>query len=357
MPDGSNNSVYSARPLIRLAGQDNADLTAGLLSLLVAETASGLYRCEALFGNWGPMQGSTGFMYFDRRTLDFGKAFQVKMGSDTLFDGRIMALEARYPEGGPPQIAVLAEDRLQDLRMTRRTRSFADVSDSDVLSSIASDHGLSPQANWSGPTYKVLAQVNQSDLAFLRDRARANEAEVWVEGTTLHVAPRRSRASGSPLELAMGARLREFSVTADLANQRTGVTAGGWDVAGKSAIGAQADGSVISSELDNGDSGPSVLSSALGERKEVLAHGMPLKTDEARAQAEAAMRAIARRFIVGRGLAQTDPKLRVGTYVQLSGLGPLFNGKYYVAEVRHMFDTLHGSRTEFTGERPGLGRP
>src|SRR6266571_2818573 len=308
MPDGSNNSVYSARPLIRLAGQDNADLTAGLLSLLVAETASGLYRCEALFGNWGPMQGSTGFMYFDRRTLDFGKAFQVKSGSD-------------------------------------------------VLSSIASDHGLSPQANWSGPTYKVLAQVNQSDLAFLRDRARANEAEVWVEGTTLHVAPRRSRASGSPLELAMGARLREFSVTADLANQRTGVTAGGWDVAGKSAIGAQADGSVISSELDNGDSGPSVLSSALGERKEVLAHGMPLKTDEARAQAEAAMRAIARRFIVGRGLAQTDPKLRVGTYVQLSGLGPLFNGKYYVAEVRHMFDTLHGSRTEFTGERPGLGRP
>src|SRR5262245_17040808 len=123
MPDGTSSGVFSARPVFEVGGQDNPDLAAGLLALLVVETAGGLYRCEALFGNWG----ASGFRYFDRRTLDFGKTFQVKLGSDKLFDGRITALEARFPEGGPPQINVLAEDRLQDLRMTRRTRTFADM--------------------------------------------------------------------------------------------------------------------------------------------------------------------------------------------------------------------------------------
>ena len=36
--------------------------------------------------------------------------------------------------------------------------------------------------------------------------------------------------------------------------------------------------------------------------------------------------------------------------------GPLFSGKYYVCEVKHLFDG-EGLRTEFVAERPGLGKP
>jgi hypothetical protein len=48
MPDGG---VASARPTFSVGGQENADLAAGLMSLVIVETVSGLYRCEALFGN------------------------------------------------------------------------------------------------------------------------------------------------------------------------------------------------------------------------------------------------------------------------------------------------------------------
>ncbi len=64
----------------------------------------------------------------------------------------------------------------------------------------------------------------------------------------------------------------------------------------------------------------------------------------------------ARRFLTGRGVAQPDSRLRVGTYVQLQGLGPLFSGTYYLAEVRYLFDTLLGGRNELTVERAGLGQ-
>jgi uncharacterized protein len=353
MPDAGSDALFrSSRPTINVGGQDDGALESGLLQLSIVETSQGLYRCEAVFGNWD----GTDFKYLDRDKLDFGKDFKVKIGSDTLFDGRITGLEAHYPDKSPPEIVVLAEDRFQDLRMTRRTRSFADQSDSDIFSAIAGDHGLTPSVDVTGPTHKAMTQVNQSDLAFLRERARAIDAEVWVEGTTLHAQSRASRDAGT-VQLGYRHELHEFSVLADLSEQRSGVTVSGWSVANKEAIKVEATDSAIQGELDGGTSGAGILSSALGDRKESIAHVVPIDDSEARGRAEAHFRTIARRFVVGRGVADADARLRVGAKVDLSGLGSLFNGKYYLSEVQHLFDGMRGLRTEFTGERPGLGQP
>ncbi|MDH5264564.1 MAG: contractile injection system protein, VgrG/Pvc8 family [Betaproteobacteria bacterium] len=356
MPDGTAARLTAARPGIAIDGAESAALQGGLLDLVIREAASGLYRCEALFNNWGMAGGQTGFLHFDRRALDFGKGFEVRLGRDKLFAGRIMALEGEFPEGAPPRIRVLAEDRLQDLRMARRTRSFENVSDAQAITRVAQDHGLTPQVNLSGPTYKVLAQVNQSDLAFVRERARATGGEVWVDGSTLHVDARPGRAAAS-FKLAIGATLREFRVTADLASQCTKLTVGGWDVSAKEAIKGEAEASAAAGEVGGDEGGAAILQNALGERKQSVAHAAPLASDEARAIAKARFLAAARRFVVGQGVAETDVRLRVGATVELEGLGPLFAGKYYVAATCTRFDSQRGLRTEFTAERPGLGRP
>jgi uncharacterized protein len=355
MPEDVVTGLSDARPTIYVGGTEQPALGAGLNRLCIVENTSGLYRCEARFSNWGLVNNTTDFLYFDRRTLDFGKAFQVKTRDKSLFDGRIMGLEATFPEGQAPEITVLAEDRFQDLRMTRRTRTFADATDADVFNQIASDHGLSPSVGVTGPTYKVLAQVNQSDLAFARERARAIDAELWMEGSTLNAKTHANRG-GATLGLARGAQLREFTVLADLAMQRTSVTVNGWDVPSKSAITYEAAESVIASELNGDTSGVSILQSALGARKEALAHTVPLNSQEAQYEAETFFRMSARRFIVGYGVAETNPDLRAGAFVDLKELGALFSGKYYVTEVKHLFDNAKGIRTEFRAERPGIGR-
>lgn len=342
-------------PAFFVGGSEKPDLGAGLNRLSIVEQTSGLYRCEARFSNWGNVNNTTDYLYFDRRTLDFGKTFQVKVKDKVIFDGRIMGLEAGFPEGQAPEITVLAEDRFQDLRMTRRTRTFADSTDADVFNQIASDHGLSPSVSVTGPTYKVLAQVNQSDLAFARERARSIDAELWMEGSTLN-AKSHSNRGGTPLELKRGAQLREFTALADLAMQRTSVTVNGWDVPSKSALKYEATESVIASELNGDTSGVSILESALGARKEALAHTVPLNSQEAQYEAETFFRMSARRFIVGYGTAETRPELRAGVFVDLKELGPLFSGRYYVTEIKHLWDNANGIRTEFRAERPGLGR-
>lgn len=343
-----------SRPTILIDGREESALSQGLLELSIRETVQGLYRAELRFGNWGPKGNQIGFLYFDRKKLDFGKELRLQLGDDLLFEGRVSAMEARFGEGSSPEIAVLLEDRLQDLRMTRRTRTFNDVSDAGVIQSIAGDHGLSPSVDLTGPTHKVLAQVNQSDLAFIRERARAAGAELWIDGRTLNAKPRTAR-NAQPLKLMYGADLRQFTALADLAHQRTSVSVSGWDVSGKQSITQKADEASVRSELGSDSSGAKILGDAFGQRDESVAHTVPLTTDEAKAQAEAWYRTAARRFLVGRGLAQPNAKLRVGAWIDLEGLGSLFNGKYYVADVQHSFDGSSGFRSEFTAERPGLG--
>jgi phage protein D len=355
MPAESSGGVRLDYPVVHIDGKEDPGLSKGLLDLRVAEHIDGLYACEMTVGNWGPEEAGTGFLYFDRATLDFGKELVIRIGSDDLFRGWITGLRSQFREGTPPVLVVLAEDKLQNLRMTRRTRTFADKTDEDLFNAIASEHSLTADVRASGPKHAVVAQLEQSDLAFARERAHAIDAEVWVTNTTLSVRARPDRAA-SPLKLAYGHELRELEISADLAGQRTALDVAGWDVEAKQALKETADDGVLGSELGGNDSGASVLEKAFGKREETLGSTVPLTGTEARARGEALFKRQARRFVRGRGVADTNARLRAGTTVTLDGVGPLFNGDYYVTECVHRYDLALGQRTELAVERPGLGK-
>ena len=352
-------SAYVSRPAILIDGQDEPRLSLDVLSAFVEETVAGLFRCEIVFNNYGRADsGDADYLYFQRETVDFGKKLEVGLGPgdppETIFEGYITGLEAEYPPEGDSRLLVLAEDRLQDLRMTRRSRAFEDITDSDVISEIASEHGLQSGVDLTGPTHQTIAQVNLSDLAFIRERARSVGAEVWVEDDTLY-AMRRDARSGEDVVLAYGMNLIAFNVRADLAHQCTELRVTGWDVAAKEGIEESADDSAISSELNGDESGSAILGEAFGDRVASVVHTVPLTSDEAEMQADARFREKARRFVTGTGISDGDPRLRVGRTVSLSGLGSLFDGDYYVVRARHTYDLTSGYRTEFDVERAGLG--
>ena len=143
----------------------------------------------------------------------------------------------------------------------------------------------------SGPTHKVLAQVNQSDLAFLRDRARAIDAEVWVDGTTLTRSARARRAAGQRRAGARAASCASSPSLADLAHQRTSVTVSGWDVAEQGARSrTRPTEPAIRGELERRRRAARRSSQrAFGERKERSRTRCRSTSAEAQAQAEAAL--------------------------------------------------------------------
>jgi hypothetical protein len=288
MADVASAALRPSRPTILLSGQESSSLAQGLLALRVEESVSGIASCELAIGNWGPVGDGVGFLYFDRTDIDFGKPLGVSTGGSSLFSGRITGIEGQFPEGSPPSILLLAEDRLQDLRMTRRTRTFENLTDAALIRQIAGDHGLDADVQLDGPSHRVIAQLNQSDLAFVQERCRAVDAEAWVEDRALKVKGHAARTGGASdaLELGYGHELREFTVVADLEGQATEVTVGGWDVAGKAAIKETATESAIQSELKGGDSGASILGTALASRKESIAHTAPIARAKASLSSE-----------------------------------------------------------------------
>src|SRR4030095_968183 len=124
-------------------------------------------------------------------------------------------------------------------RMTRRIKTYENVSDADIASSIAGEHGLTPEVDADGPVYDLVQQWNQSDLAFLRERARRIQAEIWVEDETLHFKTRNKRTA-TQLTLVQGNHLIDVSARADLAHQRTKVKVSGYDGGRRQSIAREA---------------------------------------------------------------------------------------------------------------------
>jgi phage protein D len=346
--------IVAARPEVRVDGSKIDDLTNGLETMRVHEGRETPATLELQVGNWGtPAAGGTpDFRFLDRRQLDFGKKIEVALGSSTLFRGKITGLEVVFPRSGVPALVVLAEDELQVLRLARRTRTFENVSDEDVIRSVAGDHSLTPKLDLSGPTHPCVAQLDQSDLAFLRDRVRAVGGELWVRDGELHAAQRPSRAgSGRPPKLRVNQEISELRVRADLAHQATAVVAGGWDVSAAKAIAERADDSVLGAEAQDGETGATILQRAFGARVQTVVAAVPGSTAEAQARAAAIFRARARRFLRGEAVCVTSGALAVGAKFTLEGAGAPFSGDYQIIDVVHRYDTAGGARSEVMFER------
>lgn len=359
MPEqASPNAFYISRPTLSVNGSEVPELGLGVLSLSVDEDTEGMRRAEITLGNWGTVNGKANYLYFGRELLDFGKALSVTLGEGRtrtkVFEGQITALEGRFPEQRPPEILILAEDRMQDLRMVRRTRDFTDTTVRSVIEQVAGAYNLATEIDLDDTTFAQLTQVNQSDLAFLRDCVRLVDGELWLEGSTLKASERRRRRRND-LTFRYEQRLFEFAVMADLANQRTALEVCGWDVDAKQVVRERAASDTVPRELSEGDSGAEVLAARFGERVERIVHQVPFAADEARRMAHSAWGRMSREFVRGRARMEGDGRVQVGSHLRLEGLGGLFGGAYYVSSVKHTFDPVGGFQTHARVERPRLG--
>jgi phage protein D len=355
------DSLYSTHsPVLKVDGTTEGSLARDLVSLEVCEATDGMKTCVVTLVAVGPRSGGVdeGQLYLDGRVVDFGKELEVSIGprddARVVFKGLISAIEGRFDLSSAPHVLVYAEDKLMKLRMTRRFKAYEEKSDADIARAIAREHGLDADVDAPGPTYDVVHQWNQSDLAFLRDRARLIQAELWLDGSSLCFKSRGAR-TGTSLTLCAGDELKSVRIRADLAHQRSKVKVSGYDAQERDKIAEEAGSDEVSSEAGDGRSGPDVLSRAFGDRVSYRVREAPLTSDEARAFAKGEMLRRARAFVQVDGVTTGTPDLQVGSRIELANVGGPFGGAgYYVTRVRHTFDLSRGHQTFFDAERASL---
>ncbi len=350
-------ATYTASPTVRLNGQANDRVTSLITAMAMSEQEGGLSSLELRLSNSASLDtGGAEYAFDAAGDLQLGDEIIIGGGDASapteIFRGTITGVEGMFDESGPPTFVVLAEDALLKARFKRRTQVFENKSLKDIISQFASDYALTPQIDDLDQNFGTEVQMNETDLSFMRRLLARVDADLQIVGTELHASPRANVLRGT-VDLALSNQLMSARVTADVAHQITESTVKGWDVSNGSSMNGSGQENALGP--GSGKKGSAVMTDKFSDRKFHSCHVATFNQAEVDALADAVRNTRARRFLRVHGLANGDPALRVGTNVNLTGLGDWFSNTYYVVRTRHLYDLKLGYRTEFEGECAFLG--
>src|SRR6185503_12141080 len=203
----------------------------------------------------------------DEKLFSVGKVVEIKFGYgndlETLIKGESIALEPEFATDRLPSLVVRGYDRRHRLQKGRRTRTFVQQKDSDIASQIASEAGLTAEAQDSQVTHDYVVQANQSDLDFLQQRAKLIQYEVLVEDKKLLFRPAANDKS-EVLTISLNDHLLEFYPRLTSARQTGEVNVRGWDPKEKKEITGKSKAGDEKSMMGGKTSGPKMADEAFG---------------------------------------------------------------------------------------------
>jgi uncharacterized protein involved in type VI secretion and phage assembly len=351
----ADRSPYGSRPQVSVDGSPlPADLTPALVRVLV-------HTHVHLPGMFVLHFQDTHHDVLSRAAIKFGSKLTVAATADgdgtllPLVAGEVTALE-QESDGTGTWTVVRGYDPLHRLCRGRRTRTFAGVTDADIVRQVAADAQLDlGDTDPGGPVYEHVSQANLTDWEFLRARAHETGHELAVADGKLHWrAPRHSAdapaggddlaAPAQPYQLLLGGNLRRFRPRVTAAEQVGEVQVRGWDPAAKQAVLGRA--LAAASNTSVGVS-PADLAAAFGARPYVVVDRPVTSQAEADTVASAIADQIAGAHAEAEGTAVGEPRLVPGTAVQVGCAGWPHDGSYVLTSTRHCYDES-GYRTEFT---------
>jgi phage protein D len=270
-----------------------------------------------------------------------GGTVEIKVGSGAgkrIYIGEILGVEPIYRGGETTKILIRSINKMHRLIRKRKSMTFTDKSDQQILDQVVKDAGLTLEwKHEKNITYKHVYQHNLNGLEFVRQRAARLGCHVWCVDKTLHVKePELGQKSGIKLSVDKGGELRSFMPRMNSAAAANKVTVKGWDPEKKELITGTA--TATSSPL-GGTNAPSA-SSTIGGNDETFTVDHPIwSKEEADAIAKARLRDLNLQFITGEAELAGNADIDFGKTVEIEanareGNDP-FNGDYYIMGITH----------------------
>ena len=270
-----------------------------------------------------------------------------------LIKGEITALEPDFSSSGEPTLVVRGYDRSHRLHRGKQTRSFLKMTDSDLVSKIAGEAGLSAQVDPTSPAYDYVLQNNQTNYEFLMGRAQRIGYQLHVEDKTLYFQ-KGDKDQGAGPELEWGVNLRTFRPRLTSIHQANEVMVRGWDPKSKKEIVGLASTGQLKPQVGLPESGGALAQKAFGQAKTIVVNYPIFTQAEANAMAQAVCDEISGDFIQAEGICLGDPRLKAGKKVKITGVGTRFGGDYFVTSATHTYSSKIGYETRFnvSGRQP-----
>jgi Bacteriophage probable baseplate hub protein len=291
--------------------------------------------------------------WIDYRDFSVGNKVEIKLGYgdkvESLISGEITGLEPEFALDRPPNLTVRGYDPRYRLQKGRRTRTFVGLSDSEIAEQIAREANLNVKATGTRFAHDYVIQANQTDLEFLRERARRIQYEVYVSDLTLYFRPVQNDESEA-LTMTIGDHLLEFYPRLSMIRQVDDVVVLGWHGLEKKEIVGFPETRFESAQMGGKRSGPQI-NTEVGRARDVLSMQPVMSQAEADHLAQATLSQKALTLIEGEGTCLGRTDVRAGKVIKLEGIGQRFSGQYYVTSAIHSYTAQGGYRTQFQVRR------
>ena len=264
-----------------------------------------------------------------------GKQIEIQLGyrsrNDSVFKGIIVkhSIKIRRNES-----VLILECRDQAVKMTgsSNSRYYTDKKDSDIMEEIIGLHGLQKSVTATQPNLKEVVQYEATDWDFLVCRAEANGQVVIVEDgkiTTSHPA-----TGQEPIvSVRYGTTILELDAEIDARLQSKSIKATSWNATDQEMIDAEANEPSVT---PSGNLDAAGLAEVIGDNVHQLRHGGKLSQPELQAWADARLLKERLAKVRGRAKFQGFAGVLPGKIIEITGIGERFEGKMYVAGVRHL---------------------
>jgi phage protein D len=275
-----------------------------------------------------------------------GATVEIKVKEGSIYKGEIVGLEPIYKGGDKSKILIRAMNKFHRLLRKRKSVTFTDKTDEQILKQVVGDAGLSLEwKHEKSITYKHVYQHNQTDMEFLRTRAARMGCHVWCVDKTVYVKqPELQGAEIAELNVDKSAEsgaLRMFAPRLNSTGVLKKVTVKGWNPETKELISGDAtvSGSQLGSQTSVAGSGD------LGNEESFMCDTPVWDKAEAIALAKARLQEASLSYITGTAEAAGSGKFELGKLVKITanqkGTDDPFNGKYYIMGVSHRHNNSH----------------
>lgn len=287
--------------------------------------------------------------WIDGDAIGVGKEVEIFVGNasdqKSLIVGKITSIEPNLDEQ-MPTLVVRGYDASFGLHRAGKTRTFLNVTDSDLASKLASESGLTADADATEQTFEYVIQHAQTNYEFLLSRARRIGYEMFVDKKRLIF--RKPKPTGAAVALEWGRNLQVFRPRLSIAEQVDNVTVRGWDVKTKKEIIGKATSSKEAAKIGEVRLGSSLASQTWGAATHFITDHPVDTQGVAEHLAQSTLDDLTASFVHATGRCNGDPKLKAGGQISVQGVGNRFKGTYYLTAVEHRISTADGHITSFT---------
>ncbi|MDP9293728.1 MAG: VgrG-related protein, partial [Actinomycetota bacterium] len=324
--DGSDLPPEQLKSLLEVKVQENVMLPAVATIRMVASDA----------GSSNPKRA------VDQSPFQIGKSLEVQLGSlgerstKKVFKGEIVSEEPIF-EAAHAEVTVRAYDKAHRLNRDRKTRTFQDVTAGDIVSTVAGDHGLSPEVDATSDTFDYVQQSMETDWELLWRLALMYDRELVVDDQKLKFR-KGTEAYGTEVTLRYTEGLTAFRPRITGAAEVKKVTVRGWDMKQKQTIVGESESPTLRSDAPASSAhGTAASDGGASGNGTLISDQAPVTVSHATSIATSIMQRLASASIEAEGSAFGLPTLRAGINVKIEGVGTRFSGKYRLSSVTHVW--------------------